>query len=358
MSKDYYKTLGLSKGASNEEIKKAYKNLAKKYHPDINKANDAAEKFKEINEAYEVLSNDKKRSNYDNYGSADGNGFNGFGGGSGFDGFSGFQGGFQSDEFGDFFSDMFGFGGGNGRRAQKSDNIRGQDIQIILSMTLEDAYFGISKKQFKINTFERCDDCKGKGGTGGQNICSDCRGSGMRSSSHGFISFASTCSTCGGSGKNIANSCKKCHGEGRNQTNKTIEISIPSGVDNGMTIKYKDLGECGVRGGNNGDLLLTIQIKEHSTFKRKNENLIIDYKVNLKQLICGDKIKIKGIDGKDINIDIPSGISIDDILVSKGNGMPRYQGGKGDLLINIKLLEKKYNSKFIEEFKKIWELYN
>lgn len=357
MSKDYYKILGVSKNATKDEISKAYKSLAKKYHPDINKEPGAVDKFKEVNAAYEVLSDDSKRSNYDNFGSADGGGFGGFGGqgfgGQGFgQGFGGFG---QSDDLGDFFSEMFGFGG---RKGKANNEVKGQDIQIVLTISLEDAFNGLKGRSFKINTFEKCGDCNGKGGTGSQVSCTDCKGTGMKASSHGFISFASTCSSCGGSGRNIANSCKKCHGEGRNSVNKSIEIDIPAGVDNGMTIKYKGLGDVGLRNGGSGDLLVSIQIKEHSIFQRHGDDLVIEKKINLKQMICGDKIKIKGIDGKDVEIEIPSNSSpYDSITISK-TGMSKYNGGRGNLVIKMKLESIKLNKEFINEFKNMWNKYN
>ena len=360
MAKDYYKTLGVSKTATKEEISKAYKNLAKKYHPDINGSPEATEKFKEINAAYDILGNEQKRSSYDSFGSEDGSqGFGGFGQGFG-QGFSGFSsGGFDNDEMGDFFSQMFGFGGGRSKSSKgNAAGTRGQDIQIVLTISLEDAFTGIKNKIFKLNTFETCKDCSGKGGTGGQTTCGDCRGSGMKSSSHGFISFASTCSSCGGSGRNIANMCKKCHGEGRVQASKNIDISIPAGVDNNMTIKYRDFGEPGIRGGGNGDLLVTIQLKEHSIFQRKGDDLVLKQSVNLKQLICGDQIVIKGIDGDKITVIIPENSKPGDKLQIAKHGMIKSSSGlRGNLNVILDLNINKFTSGFQNDFKQIWDKY-
>lgn len=355
MAKDYYKILGVSKNSTKEEISKAYKILAKKFHPDINKDSGATAKFKEINEAYDTLGDEQKRKNYDNFGSADGGGFGGFGG-SGFGQNSGGFHGFEGDDLGDFFSEMFGFGGGQRSRA-KSGAARGNDIQIVLTISLEDSFFGLNKKTFKINTYEKCTDCGGKGGSGGQETCGQCRGSGMQSSSHGFVSFASTCAACGGAGQKIAHSCKKCGGNGRVNFAKNIEVSIPQGVDNGMTLKFGGLGEAGMRGGGHGDLLITIQIKENVLFKRQKNDLIIEKTLTLKQIICGDRLYIKGIDGKEIEAQIPSNLKPGDSVKISKMGMPNTIGTRGDLIINISLESKSFSKDFQNDFAKIWDKY-
>jgi molecular chaperone DnaJ len=344
MSENYYDILGVNKSASTEDIKSAYRKLAKKYHPDINKEAGAEAKFKKVSEAYEVLSDSKKRSNYDNYGTADPG--TGFGGGYS----SGFGGGFNQDNFADMFGDMFGFGGG-----RKSSQSPGKDINLVLHITLEEAFYGLKDKIFKIATFDLCKPCGGNGYLGKQSHCDTCRGSGMKTTSMGFMSFASTCDNCGGSGRKATNFCKDCSGNGRVSIKKDINISIPSGVEDNITLQFEGYGEPGLRGGPNGDLLLLIKIKDHAVFKRKSANLYLETKVSLKDIILGGKAYVKGIDGKNVEILIPEGYDISFPLKVSGQGMTKMNNGsRGDLITNIKINKIKITNEFKTKFTELF----
>lgn len=351
MAKDHYKTLGVSKEATDTEIKTAYKKLAKKYHPDINKEPGAENKFKEINEAYESISTAEKRQQ-SNYGSGFGSSYGGFGSNSGFSGF-------QSDNLGDFFSDMFNFGGQtSGSRGSAGGSKKGRDIQLIFTISLEDAFYGIENKEFSISTYISCVQCSGAGGTGGKIKCRDCNGSGVKSVSNGFISFSNTCGSCEGSGINIANKCKKCNGDGRINAEKKVSIKIPKGVDSNMNLRYEGKGESGVQEGKAGDLLVTIQIKPNALFIRKKQDLFIEKIFTLKDLICGGEIEIIGIDNKPVFVTIPENSLNEKQIIVKGSGMPKINGDRGNLVIEIKPQKQKFNNEFIKEFEILYNKYN
>lgn len=334
---DYYKTLGVEKSASEEEIKKAYRKLAHKYHPD--KEGGDEEKFKEINEAYQVLSDKSKRSQYDQFGQT----FNGAGGsGSGFDGFSGF-GGFGQGGFGGFsgasgwedvFSDIF--GGGRNKYHQEV----GRDIQADIEITFEEMVKGV-KKEMKLYKNVKCAECDGRGGASGskEETCPDCKGSGrIRKSVRtilGTISQQAVCDKCKGRGKVYSEKCKKCGGEGIHKQEKSIDINIPAGIDNGQTISIQGEGEAGKQGAPSGDLFVTIHIKKHPKFIRRGDDIISEEDISFSQAVLGDKIEVETIDGR-FSMKIPDGTQSGEIFRIRNAGVPHLRGGgRGHHLVKI-----------------------
>ena len=340
MSDDFYKTLGVSRDSSADDIKKAYRKLAMKYHPDQNKDNPSAEaKFKEINEAYDVLKDDQKRAAYDRYGSAafDGShpGFGGGGpGGGGFGGFSS-AGGSGFGAFSDIFEDMFGdtMGGapGGGRAA------RGSDIQYTMEMSLEDAFAG-KETSIKIPVNETCDVCDGSGaepGTGAE-TCDTCGGSGRIRQQQGFFTIERTCPSCGGIGQVIKSPCKACNGQGRVKKTKSLKIKIPAGVDTGRRIRLSGEGEAGVRGGPAGDLYILISIKPHKFFRRDGANLYCRVPITITKAALGGDVDVPTIEGKASNVKIPPGAQTGQQFRIKNKGMSILQSeARGDLYIEF-----------------------
>lgn len=336
--RDYYDVLGVSKGATDAELKKAFRKMAKKYHPDANPGNkEAEEKFKEVNEAYEVLSDAQKRSAYDNYGhSAFENG--GMGGG-------GFSGGFS--DMGDIFESFFGGGGfgdifgGGGRR--KNAARRGADLQTNLHITFEEAMFG-TEKEITIPVTKPCDNCKGTGakpGTVAEN-CKHCGGSGQESviqqTMFGSMRSVRTCSKCHGEGKIIKEPCPNCHGKGKIKQNETIKITIPKGIDNGQKIRKSGMGEAGEKGGPNGDLFVVIYVQPHKQFVRRENNIYLDVPINIMQATLGDEISVPTIDGS-ANVKIKAGTQPETTMVLKGKGAynVRNSSYRGDQIITFKV---------------------
>jgi len=268
--KDYYEALGLEKGASGDDIKKAFRKSALKYHPDKNQGNkDAEEKFKEINEAYQVLSDPQKKSNYDQYGTAEGaGGFGGFGGGSG-----GFEGGFEGG-FGDIFESIFGGGFSSGGGRRRNGPAKGADLEHNMNLTFEEAVFGV-KKEVSINRNENCEKCSGTGAKAGTSpkTCDKCGGSGQikvqRNTPLGSFVTAATCDKCGGKGKIISEPCTVCHGSGTERKHRKITVDVPAGVDTGNIIPLRGYGEHGANGGGAGDLYINLRVAPHKSFKRK-----------------------------------------------------------------------------------------
>lgn len=346
--RSYYEILGVSKGASDEEIKSAYRKLAIKYHPDKNKGNKEAEdKFKEATEAYEVLRDSKKRAAYDQFGKAGvGAGGQGFGAGAYTD---------FSDIFGDF-GDIFGdfFGGGRGARRGQSN--RGSDLRYNLEINLEDACLG---KEIKIDIprLESCGDCSGTGASKGStpSVCPDCGGSGQIRRTQGFFSVTTTCPRCNGKGKTITNPCKSCKGEGLVEKRRTINIKIPAGVESGSRLKVSGEGEAGPNGGTHGDLYVVTHIKKHPTFERQGSDLILQKSISLTTACLGGKIEVPSIDGKTIELNVPEGTESGQVFRMKGHGVP-YLGayGKGDQHVVIRVeIPKKLSKKqreLLEEF--------
>jgi molecular chaperone DnaJ len=331
--RDYYDVLGVSKSASPEDIKSAYRKLAVKYHPDKNPGDKAAEdKFKEASEAYGILSDKSKKENYDNFGHA---AFENGGGGQG--GFGGF-GGFGGSDFSDIFEDFFGdFGGGGRRNSKRSSSNRGSDLRYDLSITLEEAYSG-KKQNIQFLSSDKCSTCKGNGSKPGFSAdrCTYCGGNGKVRSNQGFFTVQQTCPQCSGSGEEITNPCNDCGGSGNKQTSKKISVTIPRGVDDGTRIRLAGKGEAGSRGGANGDLYLFINVKSHELFKRSDENLFFEFPISIADAALGTTIEIPTIDGGKAKIRIPDGTQSGKQFRLKGKGMPYMRGsGNGDLYVQI-----------------------
>ena len=333
MADDYYKTLGVSKTASEDELKKAYRKLAMEHHPDRNKDNkEAEEKFKEISEAYDTLKDPEKRAAYDRFGK----GGNPFGGGGGFGGggrgdFSGF-----GSAFSDIFEDMFGGAGGGGGRASNGPQ-RGSDVQFTLEISLDDAYKGKDTKM-KIPTVESCDSCKGSGSEGGgaSEQCPTCSGSGRVRATQGFFTIERTCPTCNGQGTVVKNPCKKCSGQGRVRGEKTLTVNIPAGIEDGRRIRLSGEGEAGARGGPKGDLYVLINVKPHTFFRRDGANLYCRVPLPMTTAALGGTIDVPIIEGAKTSIKIPPGTQTGQQLRLKGKGMSIMRStSRGDMYIEI-----------------------
>ena len=350
--RDYYEVLGVSKSASKDEIKKAYRKLALKYHPDKNKGDKASEdKFKEASEAYHVLSDDKRKTNYDQFGHAafEGGGNQGFGN---FDFGSSF-----SDIFEDFFGDDI-FGGGRGRSSRRSSN-RGNDLRYDVSISLEDAFSGLSKN-INYTTYKKCSRCSGQCSEPGSKptICKYCGGHGKVRTSQGFFTIQQTCPECVGSGEQISSPCKDCRGIGKKQTKKRISTNIPRGVDDGTRIRLSGKGEAGSKGGSTGDLYLFVSVDNHSIFKRSDEHLYFELPITFTDAALGTSVEVPSIDGGRAKIKIPAGTQHGKQLRLRGKGMPYLRGnGYGDLYIKIITeVPSGLNTKqkeLLEEFRKI-----
>ncbi len=333
--RDYYEILGVSKSATQEEIKKAYRKVAIQYHPDRNPDNKEAEdKFKEATEAYEVLSDPKKRAQYDQFGHEAFSGAAGFGGAGGF---SGFGGGGINDIF-EGFEDLFeGFFGGIGRRSSKSRKRRGSDLRYDMEINFEDAVFGKETK-IEIPREETCSTCNGEGVKPGTkpDTCNTCGGSGQISRSQGFFSFSSTCHACKGSGSIIKNPCTACQGRGTVKKRRTLSIKIPPGVETGTKIKVQREGESGAYGGEQGDLYIVIHVRDHEFFERHDNNLYCEIPISFTQAALGTEILVPTLNGKKIKLKIPEGTQTNKIFRLKGNGIPFLNGyGQGDLHVKI-----------------------
>ena len=333
--KDYYEVLGVIKSSSPEEIKKAYRKLALKYHPDRNKNDKSAEaKFKEASEAYHVLSDKERRSNYDQFGHAAFEGAGGRGGFSNFDFSSAFSDIFGSDIFDDFFE---GFGGMSGRRRNRSSAFRGQDLRFDLSISLEEAYMG-KKQEISFSSSETCSKCKGYCAEPGSKpvSCSTCGGQGRVRSNQGFFTVQQTCPECSGSGEQISSPCKECRGVGKKQAKKKIFTTIPKGVDDGTRIRLSGKGEAGIKGGGNGDLYIFVSIDTHNIFKRSEENLFYEFPISLTDAALGTSIEVPTIDGGKAKVKIPAGTQNGKQFRLKGKGMPIIRDKDyGDLYIRI-----------------------
>jgi molecular chaperone DnaJ len=333
--RDYYEVLGVSKGASDSEVKKAYRKLAIKYHPDKNPDDKEAEtKFKEAAEAYDVLSDSNKKAKYDRFGHA------GMGGAASQGG--GFGGGMNMEDIFDNFGDIFGgFGGGGRSRGGRRVN-RGSDIRIRVGLTLEEIGKGVEKK-VKVNKSNSCDVCSGTGAENGTALstCDTCNGSGQVTSVTntflGAMQTASTCPKCNGSGKIITNKCKKCHGEGVTKSEAVIPINIPAGVEDGMQLQVSGMGNAAARGGVNGDLLVVISEKEHSEFQREGQHLHHDLYINFSDAVLGTTAVVPTLEGK-VKIKIESGTQGGKLLRLRNKGLPSVNAyGTGDLLVNVNI---------------------
>jgi len=342
MSKDYYNTLGVNKNASKEEIKKAFHKQAHKHHPDKNKGDD--KQFKEVNEAYQVLSDDQKRARYDQFGSADGpmDG-GGYGGGpqggfGGFD-FSGFQNGQQGFDMGDL-GDIFGdfFGGGMGRGTRKSH--KGRNIETEIDLNFEESIFRINRK-VSITKQSTCDICKGTGGKVGtkMNTCSTCQGQGqvreVRRSILGSFSTTRICDTCQGQGKMPSEKCSNCRGAGVYKKQNEIELNIPAGINNGEMLKMTGQGEA-IQGGQAGDLYIKVRVRPHHLYKRDGLNLTMDLQIKLTDALLGMVYNLKTLEGNNIEVKIPEGINHNELLRVRGRGVPSSRG-RGDIILRVQV---------------------
>lgn len=350
MTKDYYDILGVSKDSSADEIKKAYRKKAMKFHPDRNPDDKEAEqKFKEASEAYEVLKDPQKKAAYDRYGSSafdgsagagPGGGYGGYGGAgpSGAGGFDGF-GGFNNSSFSDIFEDLFGDFVGGARGGQRGTSTRGADLRYNMQITLEEAYNG-KKEDIKITTSAVCDACSGSGGEKGAKpkTCPDCGGSGKIRTSQGFFTLERTCHTCQGLGKIIENPCHKCRGTGRVNKQKTLAVNIPAGVEDNSRIKIPGEGEVGFRGGPAGDLYVFLSVKDHPFFHREGKNLQCKVPIKMTKAALGGTIEIKTIDGKKTKLNITEGTQTGTKFRLKGKGMPVLRSTAfGDLMVEVKV---------------------
>mgnify|MGYP000673806620 FL=1 len=338
--RDYYEVLGVGKDADAKEIKKAYRKLAMKYHPDKNPGDkDAEEKFKEINEAYEVLSDEEKRSTYDRFGHDGLNGQGGFGGGQGFGGFGGSGFGGFEDIFGDIFGSSFGggFGGSSSRRRGPK---RGADIRQSVTISFEDAAFG-KKIKVKINRSEECEECHGSGARPGtsKKTCPTCHGSGtvqsVQRTPFGNIASQRTCSTCDGEGEINESPCNKCHGKGSVRKTKTIEVDIPAGIDDGQMIKLSGQGEVGEKGGPRGDLYIVVNVQKHDIFTREGYDVYIEMPIRFTQAALGDKLEVPTLDGK-VSYTLPEGTQTGTVFRLREKGIPKLRSNsRGDQYVKV-----------------------
>jgi len=355
--KDYYEILGIVKTAAAEEIKKAYRKLALKHHPDKNRNDKTAEaKFKEAGEAYHILSDKEKRANYDRFGHA---AFEGSGGRGGFQNFD-FSGAF-SDVFGsDIFEDIFdGFGGTGNRRRSRTSDFRGQDLRYDLPISLEDAFHG-KKQEISFTSSETCGRCKGYCAEPGSKptSCSMCNGQGKVRSNQGFFTVQQSCPECSGSGEQISKPCNDCRGIGKVQTKKKISTTIPKGVDDGTRIRLSGKGEVGIKGGGDGDLYIFVSIEPHNIFKRSEENLFFEFPISLADAALGTSLEVPTIDGGKAKVKIPSGTQNGKQFRLKGKGMPMMRNKNyGDLYIQatteVPVALSKEQKKLLEQFKKL-----
>jgi molecular chaperone DnaJ len=326
--RDYYEILGLSKSASEEEIKKAYRKLAMKYHPDRNPdSHEAEEKFKEASEAYEILSDADKRAAYDRMGHSAFENGGGFGGGAG-----GFNPQDIFSQFGDIFGDMFGGRAGGGGQRQR----RGADLRYVMELTLEEAVKGV-KKTISFTAPASCDACGGKGAKDAKDIvtCGTCHGAGQVRMQQGFFSVQQGCPTCHGRGKTIKNPCNVCHGSGVSERKRTLEVSIPAGVDNGDRVRLSGEGEAGGSGTQAGDLYVEVVVREHAVFQRDGADLYMDVPVSFTDAALGKEVEIPTLDGR-VSLKIPEGTQTGKLFRLRGKGVkPVRTSMVGDLLCRV-----------------------
>ncbi len=343
--KDYYEVLGVSKDASDDEIKSAFRKLAKKYHPDISKEENAEAKFNEVQEAYEVLGDPNKRKQYDQFGHAAFDqtaGARGYGGG-GFGGFdaSGF-------DFGDIFDNIFGGGFGGFGGSSRNSARQGNDRLMRVRLTFEEAVFGC-EKDIKLEVNDKCDDCNGKGGTG-EETCSKCHGSGTITSEQrtlfGAFMSKTTCDKCNGKGKTYANRCSSCKGTGRVVVNKTITVNIPKGVDTGNRLRISGKGEPGINGGPNGDLYLEFVVEPHEFYNRDGDDIYLKVPINIAEAVLGTKKEIPTLFGN-VKLTIPEGTNTGDKQRIKGKGI-----NKGDMYV---IMDVRMPKKISRDQRKLFE---
>jgi chaperone protein DnaJ len=343
--KDYYEILGVDKGASDKDIKSSFRKLAKQYHPDVNKEPGAADKFKEAQEAYAVLSDENKRAQYDQYGHA---AFDQMSGGGGYD--------FSDFDFGDIFSEIFGssFGFGGRRSTGGSRRRKGADNLMRVNLTFEEAVFGI-KKTINLDVAEDCSSCDGKGGTG-EKSCSKCHGTGTVTAEQrtifGAFMTRATCTSCNGKGSSFENSCSKCKGTGKVNKNADIEVKIPAGVNTGNQLRVAGKGEAGSYGGPNGDLYLEFYVKDHELYVRDDSDIYLEIPITITEAVLGCKKDIPTLSGN-VKLTIPEGSSTGDKHRLKGKGIENIQtGNKGNMYV---ILNVAIPTKISRDQKKLFE---
>lgn len=336
--RDYYEVLGVDKNASADEIKKAYRKLAKKYHPDLNPDDKegAEAKFKEATEAYEVLSNPEKKSKYDQFGHAafDQTAGGGYGGGYG--------GGFDGFDMGDIFSSFFGGGFGGGQRQNPNAPRRGRDIAYNIDMSFEEACFG-TEREITINHLEKCEECNGSGAAKGSSptTCPTCHGTGqvktVQRTPLGNFQSVHTCDSCGGKGTIIKDPCKNCGGKGTVRRGKKVRVKIPAGIDNGQQVFVRGEGDAGANGGANGDLILNVRVRSHKLFVRQGYDILCEYPISFVQATLGAEIQVPTIDGK-VSYTIPEGTQDGTVFRLKGKGIQKINSTqRGDQYVTIKI---------------------
>ena len=342
---DYYDLLGVHRGASDEDIKKAFRKLAMEYHPDRNKRDGAAEKFKEINEAYQVLSDSQKRSAYDRYGHA---GVSGNGGARGFEGFDNFAG------FGDIFDTFF----GGGTRTRPNAPRRGADLKYALTIDLEDTAFGV-EKEISLERIETCSGCHGSRSAPGSSpsICPNCNGSGEVRRAHesvfGHFVQVVPCSVCRGEGRSITDPCDTCRGSGRERRSRTLEVAIPAGVEDGLQIRLRGEGEAGHNGGSPGDLYVLLRVRRHEVFDREGNDILYTLPLNMAQAALGAKMTVPTITGEEADLEIPAGTQTRALFRLKNLGIPYIRSSrKGDLIVTVDV---KTPKKLTEEQRVLFE---
>ena len=334
--RDYYEVLGLSKDAGEDDIKKAFRKAAKENHPDLHPGDKEAEaRFKEINEAYEVLSDPDKKSRYDQFGFAgvDPN----FGAGAG----GAYSGGFGDFDLGDIFGNIFGGGFGGASTRSRNAPRKGESVRQNVSISFEEAAFGCEKK-ITFNRVEPCSDCGGSGCANGSTpqTCPDCRGTGtvvsQQRTMFGVMQTQSECPKCGGRGKIITDPCKKCRGLGNVRRQRTLDFSIPAGIDDGQTVSKRGEGHVGMNGGPNGDLLVTVNVRPHEYFSREGTSVLLTYPISVTQAILGDEVEVPTLDGK-VKYTIPEGTQSGTVFRLRGKGIPflRSQDRRGDQFVTV-----------------------
>lgn len=334
MPRDYYDVLGVSRGADTKEIKSAFRKLARQYHPDVSQEPDAETKFKEINEAYEVLSNEEKRARYDRFGHA------GVNGGAG--GYGASATGFGFEDIFDIFNSTFG-GSGGGRRRQSG---AGNDRRVDVTIGFEESVFGV-EQEVEFQRLETCEVCEGSGAEEGSHptTCPTCNGTGevrqVQQTFLGSMVRVSTCPNCGGNGTIIANPCRNCDGSGRKRQKTVLNVKIPAGVREGLQIQVRGEGDAGERGAPSGNLYVVVHVKDHEFFKRKDNDIILDININIAQATLGDKIRVDTVDGK-VELTLPPGTQTGKVFRLRGKGIPRLRSdgtnsGRGDQLVYVQV---------------------
>ena len=351
--RDLYEVLGVSKDASDADIKRAYRKLSKQYHPDINKEAGAEEKFKEIAEAYEILSDSQKRAAYDQYGHASydpNSGFSGGGFGGGFEGFGGFGGQRFSGSYTGGFEDIFDtfFGGGGGRRGNRANMPRqGADLQYVMDLTFEEAIFG-KEEVIHYHRNAECETCHGTGAKPGTDpvTCSKCHGSGVinveRATPFGRMMSQTTCDVCGGTGQEIKEKCETCHGHKHVEETHKVKVKVPAGVENGNQMPLRGQGEAGENGGPYGDLYVIFRVGKSDMFEREGADIFYELPINFAQAALGDEVDVPTVHGK-VKLKVPAGTQSGTVLRLRGKGAPRLRGGgMGDQHVTVRVVTPKH----------------